>query len=88
MVNDVQLQAARGLLPILHTKEHKQISNLSDSFWPESANSIWALPAYSGLNFSLLSHLQGIIDLDAKISDRAILKDFPPGVKAKTQTGY
>jgi hypothetical protein len=35
-------------------------------YWPESANSIWALPAYSRLNFSLLSHLQGIIDLDAK----------------------
>jgi hypothetical protein len=34
-------------------------------------NSIWALPAYSRLNFSLLSHLQSIIDLDAKISDGA-----------------
>lgn len=39
-----------------------------DRFWPANDRS----PAVVSSNFSLLRHLEGVVNLDAEISDRAL----------------
>ncbi len=75
MVNDVQLQAARGLLPILHTNEYKQNSNLSDSLWPFAASqekiySLIVAAFYSIVAAQILPKIENVSYFDSGLKVR------------------